>query len=928
VPLQGIPLSKQVLFRKRDTMSAPLKKFQHFWWKIGQAVFPRLASNEQSLYQKLNIIFGFFFLIPTFGLLYFLITYDLLSDQYIPHFFALFLLCSLFGFVTLRLVFEKIANMSNQFTQTLQKEFESNGIKKGADEVENISKSFTLFEKQLTQTCSQLEKKASEISILKELSDLCYVTFDPEELLYVTLERGLRIANADIGSILILENSPHKNFVVKASIGLGEHLSIGDMIDFQTSIAKYAVINKAPFVVENIEKDTRLGRLNKSQYGSKSFVCMPIKTIRDIIGVMTLSRKSDNRIFTAEEIEGLIPLVSNAAFTYENLRLLKEIESSTQIANTIGSLINTVNSSMRGIELYQTLLKDILKILPLQGAVLMTNDAADGNTISIVDFFSRNKTDIQRGQIYTCKDSILERLFIQGDSTLMENLQEELKTPVEQTLFLSHGGNAGVIHPLMNSGKLMGCFAFIFKTRKDVLEYRELTRKISNLFALAMEKTTLSLSARQRASELATIKQIGSVLASSTFDIEQVLAFTMDMIRVAMKVEAGSLLLIEDEQLKVKTAFNMNLKKTTAFTVKLGQGIAGYVAAKGDCVIENDVQHSHMFFSAIDNATGFTTNSALCVPMISQGRVIGVIEVLNKTNGNFMADDQQLLQAIASSVSIAIENSRLYKKTVLNEEKERGIRQIFQKFVPEEIVNRIVHGGANEQHLMEEFKTITILNIDLRNFSKLANTIGPQKTVFVLNYFFSVMGEIIFSHHGIVDKYLGDGFLALFGAPLATISDADNAVSAALEMKAALDDINAYLKEKIDVKIDITLSMGISIHTGEVVVGNIGFDKKMDYTVIGDAVNSVFGIQDLTKKKPDSILISEKTMKAMRSSVKVNEIDVPLETPKVGGIRVFELLSLASPQGNPSPGKIKLKPSLATTTQEVSLLLKDFPPVK
>ncbi|SMC94280.1 Adenylate cyclase, class 3 [Desulfocicer vacuolatum DSM 3385] len=870
-----------------------MKNFNRFIRNICRRILPRVTGQEQSLYQRLNVIFGFFFLIPTFGLLYFLITYDLLSDKYIPHFFVLFLICSLAGFVTLRMVFEKIANLSNGVTQTLKTEFESNGIRKGVDEVENISKSFTLFERQLNKTFSQLEKKVSEIAILKELSDLCYVTFDPEELLYVTLERGLKIANADIGSILILEDNPEKHFVVKASIGLGEHLNIGSSIDFKTSIAKYAIINKAPFVVEDIENDTRLGPLvNKSQYGSKSFVCMPIKTIRDIIGVMTLSRKTDTSIFTVEDMEGLIPLVSNAAFTYENLRLLNEIEGAVRTEDAMGHLINTVNSSMRDIELYQTLLKDILKIVPLQGAILMANDVSDGNTITVVDFFSKNKTEIQRGESYSCKDSILERLFIQGDSTIMENLEEELTSPVEKTLFLSHGGTSGLIHPLLNSGKLTGCFAFIFKDYKATLKHHELTRKISNLFSLAMEKTTLSLAARQRASELATIRQIGSVLASSTFDIEQVLSFTMDMIRVALKVEAGSLLLIEDKQLKVKTAFNVTLKQTTDFTVQLGQGIAGYVASKGDCLIENDVQSSSMFFSAIDDSTGFTTRSALCVPMISQGKVIGVIEVINKINGKFVADDQQLLQAIASSVSIAIENARLYKETLSIAEQERGIRQIFQKFVPKEIVSKIVHGGSNEQHLMEEFKTVTILNIDIRNFSKLSNSIGPQKTVFALNHFFSIMGEIIFSNHGIVDKYLGDGFLALFGAPLATISDADNAVFAAVEMKKALGDINTYLREKIGV----TLNTGISIHTGEVVVGNIGFDKKMDYTVIGDAVNSAFGIQEMTKQIPDSILISEKTMKAMRYSVKVNEMATPPDTPKVEGLRVFELISLSRPE--------------------------------
>ncbi len=111
-----------------------------------------------------------------------------------------------------------------------------------------------------------------------------------------------------------------------------------------------------------------------------------------------------------------------------------------------------------------------------------------------------------------------------------------------------------------------------------------------------MEKNSLSKSAQQRASELSTIKQIGSVLASSTFDIEQVLCYTMDMIRMAMQVEAGSLLLIEDNVLKVKTAFNVEMENLTDFTIQLGQGIAGHVAAKGDCIVDNHVQKSSLFF--------------------------------------------------------------------------------------------------------------------------------------------------------------------------------------------------------------------------------------------------------------------------------------------------------------------------------------------
>ena len=149
------------------------------------------------------------------------------------------------------------------------------------------------------------------------------------------------------------------------------------------------------------------------------------------------------------------------------------------------------------------------------------------------------------------------------------------------------------------------------------------------------------------------------------------------------------------------------------------------------------------------------------------------------------------------------------------------------------------------------------------------------------------MGGIVFKHHGIVDKYLGGGFLALFGAPIASTKDADNAVAAAFEMKHSLPTVNKYLKGKLGASV----TMGISIHTGEVVVGNIGFEKKMDYTVIGDSVNTVFRLQNLTKSISNGILISEHTLRAVRTRLGVAEVEMTGDIGKdVGHMKVYELL--------------------------------------
>jgi len=319
----------------------------------------------------------------------------------------------------------------------------------------------------------------------------------------------------------------------------------------------------------------------------------------------------------------------------------------------------------------------------------------------------------------------------------------------------------------------------------------------------------------------------------------------------------------------------------------LGKGIAGYAATRGEAVIVNDVKNSQYFYPLLDEKAGFVTRSVLCVPLVSKGRVLGVIEVLNKRRGEFNAGDMQLLQSIGTSVSIALENASLYRETLAMAEQERCIRGMFQKFVPKEVVDRIVHNVQIDQQVTEELRMLTMLNIDLRDFSRLSMKIGPRKTVAMLNLFFHVMGEIIFKHRGIVDKYLGDGFLAVFGAPVSYPQDADNAIAAALEMQQSMKELSCRAIELIN----MPLSMGISIHTGEAVVGNIGFEKKMDYSVIGDSVNIVFRLQGLTKRRANSILITEKTLQsAIGSVVEVKSIEIVDDPSLISNLAVYEVI--------------------------------------
>ena len=147
--------------------------------------------KKRNLYYKLNLIFGLFFFFPIAGFIFFSIKYDMLQDEFVPFFFLGVLIFSFMGFNILKNLFNRIANISEKMSSKYNSEQSEDVAQPSTDELLSIVNSFSTIEKQFSNTFKQLEKKASEISILKELSELCYVTFDAEEILHVALERAL-----------------------------------------------------------------------------------------------------------------------------------------------------------------------------------------------------------------------------------------------------------------------------------------------------------------------------------------------------------------------------------------------------------------------------------------------------------------------------------------------------------------------------------------------------------------------------------------------------------------------------------------------------------------------------------------------------------------------------------------------------------------
>ena len=184
----------------------------------------------------------------------------------------------------------------------------------------------------------------------------------------------------------------------------------------------------------------------------------------------------------------------------------------------------------------------------------------------------------------------------------------------------------------------------------------------------------------KRVEELAVLNEMSTSL-SSTLDLDEVLTLVMERINAVLKVEAGSLLLIDDEtgELVFQIALGEKAEGVKPFRLQMGQGIAGHVAQSGEPLMISDAQKDHRHYKAVDVTTDFLTRSILCVPMIVKGKVIGVIEIMNKLEGDFTESDLTLLNSIATYAAIAIENARLHQSVLAERDRVVVVQEEVQK---------------------------------------------------------------------------------------------------------------------------------------------------------------------------------------------------------------------------------------------------------
>ena len=689
-------------------------------------------------------------------------------------------------------------------------------------------------------TKSGLNNKIRDLQMLLDLSNELAEKNNLDEVLSTLLDAIVKATGGKRGSLFLNDTQTNQLY---SRIALG---SVIQELRFHNSkgIAGAVFCSGRAEIINDPYSDKRFFRDLDAQTGyvTRSILAAPIQTAKkEIIGVAQVLNKAKGN-FNQNDLVLLTKMTQQAAVILQGIQDVERIESRRREEMEFLDLIANVTSELNLNKILQNIMSEATRMLTAERSTLFLNDP------KTQELFARTAQGSGIGEIRLPNhNGIAGAVFVSGESINIPYAYADLRfnpTFDKKTGFFTR---TILCVPVINkTGDVIGVTQVLNKrggpfTKDDEMRLKGFTAQVS----IALENAKLF-------EDVQNMKNYNeSMLQSMSNGV-----ITLDTEGFVITCNTAGLSLLRERE-----------------ATFMGTNAKAYFAEKNAWLIEQ-------------------------------------IEKVKKTNKNVSLEDASLIvpteeigsEAEKLSVNIKIQplegsqNERLGTMLMIEDiSSEKRVRATMSRYMDPNLAAQLLD-SRNDDLLGGRSVETTILFSDIRSFTSISETLGAQETVAFLNEYFTLMVDCLNAEGGMLDKFIGDAIMAGFGVPIAHDDDPDRGMRTAISMNQALDEWNIQRTEKNKPVVKI----GIGLNTGTVVTGNIGSPKRMDYTMIGDGVNLASRLESACKFYGTRILVSDFTVKKLRGTYRLREIDLVIVKGKTEPIAVHEVLDFYDDKSFPN----------------------------